>query len=149
MEGDEVVADGRMLSKEEYPALAEAYRPRADEIVLNLGKMPENQLDRKFLQGMVNRLAVGFHRYGPLDPTRADWVKTLELRLEAYKDSGNIDFLMDIANFAMFEWRFPQRLNAHSNPNAISPGIIDGSTGEHRRGSSYKPAETFHDHEGD
>lgn len=120
-----------------------------DKIVLHLGKMPENQLDRQFLQGMVNRLAVGFHRYGPLDPMRANWVKSIELRIEAYKETGNIDLMHDVANFAMFEWRFPQHENAHSDPNAKSPGIIDGRTGEHRQGSSYKPAETFHNHEGD
>jgi hypothetical protein len=118
------------------------------ELVLSLGKMPEEQLDRKFLQGMINRLAVGYHRYGPLDPHRAHWIETLELRLKMYKDTGNIDFLMDIANFAMFEWRFPQHPEAHSDPNAKSPGIIDGVTGEHRQGSRTKPV-TAYDHEGD
>jgi hypothetical protein len=123
--------------------------PPQNGIHLYTGKMPPDQYDVNFLQGMINRLAVGYHRYGPLDPKRANWVKTLELRLEAYKETGNIDYLMDVANFAMFEWRFSQHQEAHNDPNAKSPGIIDGKTGEHRQGSSYKPAETFHDHEGD
>jgi hypothetical protein len=127
----------------------DADKPGFEVITLNLGKMPSEQVDGVFLQGMINRLAVGFHRYGPLDPKRADWVKTLELRLRAYKETGNIDFLIDVANFAMFEWRFPQLEDAHSDPSAPSPGIIVYETGEHRQGSTYKPAEAFHNHEGD
>jgi len=118
-------------------------------VILQTGRMPPEQYSVPFLQGMLNRLAVGFHRYGPLDKDRAHWIKTIELRLKAYKETGNIDLMHDVANFAMFEWRFPQHENAHSDPSAPSPGIIDGRTGEHRQGSSYKPAERFHDHEGD
>jgi hypothetical protein len=118
-------------------------------IELHTGNMRPDQVDEKFLQGMINRLAVGFHRYGPLDPKRANWVETIKLRLDAYKETGNIDFLIDVANFAMFEWRFPQLEGAHSDPSAPSPGIIAYGTNEHRKGSVYKPAERFHDHEGD
>lgn len=36
-----------------------------------------------------------------------DALKNIELRLQKYKDTGNTEFLVDIANFAMLEFMHP------------------------------------------
>lgn len=36
-----------------------------------------------------------------------DAIKNIELRLQKYKDTGNTEFLVDIANFAMLEFMHP------------------------------------------
>lgn len=36
----------------------------------------------------------------------------MEKRLEKYKETGNTEFLADIANFAMIEFMYPQHLDA-------------------------------------
>ena len=42
-----------------------------------------------------------------------DSIKSLEKRLQMYKDTGNTEFLCDIANFAMIEFMCPQHPTAH------------------------------------
>lgn len=41
-----------------------------------------------------------------------DAIKSLEKRLDKYKETGNTEFLADIANFAMIEFMYPQHLKA-------------------------------------
>lgn len=81
-------------------------------------------------------MAVGFYKYGPVrENLRQGYVQiipTLEKRLEAYKQTGNTEFLADIANFAMMEFMYPQHPNAHYMPtdSAGSPGIVGMGSAE-------------------
>lgn len=74
---------------------------------------PMSEISPEFLQGMLNRMAVSFHKYGYLKdnikPPRGkiDAIKCLEQRLEQFKKTGNTEFLMDVANFAMMRYIYP------------------------------------------
>jgi hypothetical protein len=120
-----------------------------DPIILQTGKCPPGQYSEEFLQGMINRLAIGFHRYGPVHAHRADWIRTAEDRLEMYKKDGNTAWLIDVANFIMFGFMFPQHENAHyeETGGGNSPGYItpDG----YRRTSTPEKPRTAYDREGD
>jgi hypothetical protein len=76
------------------------------------------------------RMATSFYKYGPLKlnyPTRCcDAVKTLEKYLQKYKDTGNTEFLADVANFAMIEFMYPQHPNSHfrATDSNESPGVV-------------------------
>ena len=64
----------------------------------------------KFLQGMLNRVAVGLFRYG--DSTRETgppkrWVRRMELELKKYRDTANTEHLINLANYAMLEYEEP------------------------------------------
>lgn len=61
-----------------------------------------------------------------------DYIKTLELRIAKYKETGNIEFLGDIANFAMIEFMHPQHPKAHYKPTDSheSPGVYGMSIKE-------------------
>ena len=82
-----------------------------------------------FIEGMKNRIVMSHHKYGWMSETYpnhlADAIGSLEMRLAAYKKTGNTEFLMDIANFAMIEYMFPQHDNAHFDPLSgdTSPGL--------------------------
>ncbi len=73
------------------------------------------EFSEEFVQGMRNRIVVGFLRYGPSKQNvkiKAA-VVWLEERLEMYQKTGNTEFLVDIANFAMLEFMFPSHQEAH------------------------------------
>lgn len=61
-----------------------------------------------------------------------DIIGSLEKRLDAYKKTGNTEYLADIANFAMFEFMYPQHKNGHYEPtdSSGSCGIVGMSVKE-------------------
>lgn len=84
-------------------------------------------------------MVVGHYKYGSarenLNRHCVEIIPTLEKRLQAYKDTGNTEYLADIANFAMMEFMYPQHPKAHYTPTDSngSPGIVGMSTGEIER----------------
>lgn len=64
-----------------------------------------------------DRMVVSFYKYGPLHINYKESfiksIESLEKRLQMYKDTGNTEFLCDIANFAMIEFMCPQHPSAH------------------------------------
>ena len=65
-------------------------------------------------------IRVSFHKYGPAKVNfasgRVDAVKSLEKKLAAYKRTGNTELLVDVANYAMFEFMYPLHPEAHYTP---------------------------------
>lgn len=57
------------------------------------------------------RCEVSFHKYGPARKNfgegRVDAIGSLELCLEKFKKTHNTEYLLDIANYAMFRYMFP------------------------------------------
>lgn len=65
----------------------------------------------KFDELRKNRCAVSFYKYGPARKNfgegRVDAIGSLELCLEKFKKTGNTEYLLDVANYAMFRFMFP------------------------------------------
>lgn len=85
-----------------------------------------------FVQKMRNRIVVSHYKYGWMSesyPEIADAVASLEQRLELYKKDGNLEHLIDVANFAMIEYMYPRHKNAHfeATDSDKSPGLVGGS----------------------
>lgn len=63
-----------------------------------------------FINKMKNRILTSFHKYGDLTVTKQDAtqhrdeLKNAEYRLSLYKKTGNTEYLVDAANFLMFEF---------------------------------------------
>jgi DNA/RNA-binding domain of Phe-tRNA-synthetase-like protein len=74
-----------------------------------------------------NRMIVSYHKYGPVKENYggklASAIENLEKRLELYRQTGNTEYLVDVRNFAMIEFMFPQHPNAHFNEFSKSPGL--------------------------
>jgi len=78
---------------------------------------------------------VSYHKYGPVAvayPSRADALRSLEQRLAKYRETGNTEWLMDVANFAMIEYMHPSHPNAHfrATDTDESPGRINRAFGQ-------------------
>jgi hypothetical protein len=60
-----------------------------------------SEVSADFVQGMADRMAFSFYKYGPVRESTSDHIASLEKRLKLYKEDGNLEWLMDAANFAM------------------------------------------------
>jgi hypothetical protein len=90
---------------------------------------PESEASVKFIQGMLNRMAVSFHKYGPVKdgfPDKINARDSLRQRMEQYVLTGNTEFLIDAANFAMIEFMFPAHPGAffEATDSDKSPGRV-------------------------
>ena len=58
-----------------------------------------------------NRVNVSFYKYGAARDNfgagRVDAIGSLELCLEKFKKTGNTEYLLDVANYAMFRYMYP------------------------------------------
>lgn len=88
---------------------------------------PEHEFSRQFIQGMLDRMAVSYYKYGKVAdayPHSFSAMPSLIQRLSEYDRTGNTEFLIDAANFAMIEFMAPSLPGAH-----YSPTDDDGSPG--------------------
>ena len=76
-------------------------------------------LFNKFIQWMANRLIVGEAQYGP-GAKQAKYLTRLKLELKAYDENGNMEHLINIANYCILESCFPEHENHHHDPNVDS-----------------------------
>ena len=95
---------------------------------------PATEYDPRFWRRMISAMAVSFCKYGPIArayPHKVNAIGSLKQRLKLYEETGNADYLVDIASFAMIEFIHPAHEKAHDNPT-------DG--GEGRKWHSGGPA---------
>ncbi len=80
-------------------------------------QMPEGQWDESFITKMQARMFVGFYRYGSTkryaESGKYSITETIKKRLQAYIDTGNQEHLVDVANFCLIEFMYPQHKDAH------------------------------------
>lgn len=81
----------------------------------------KTEYSERFDKIRQDMMVMSYYKYGPLfenyeKECTMDAIKNLELRLQKYKDTGNTEFLCDVANFAMIEFMCPQREGAFYQP---------------------------------
>lgn len=128
--------------------------------------VPESENSEQFHQGMVDRMGMSYFKYGRVAeayPEKVDAIASLKARLDKYDRTGNTEFLMDVANFAMIEFMHPRHQDAYFEPTDSdqSPGRVwnNGSVGAtantvgrenvRRGGSNLMTAGGFYKGEGD
>lgn len=97
-------------------------------------KAPSTEVSEAFIQGMRDRMAMSFFKYGAVReayPHKVNALESLRKRPERYEETGNTEWLMDAANFAMIEYMCPSHKRAHYKPtdSAESPGRAAYDTG--------------------
>ena len=75
---------------------------------------------RAFLQAQVNRRCVGALRYSDKPNARQKYMKRLDLEWKAYKKTGNIEHLANVAVYAFLESAAPQHPKSHWDPTVES-----------------------------
>src|SRR4051812_17365910 len=92
-----------------------------------MGMIPQSEFSEPFVQGMRERMAVSYYKYGAIKdgfPHKVNALESLRMRIDKYHDTGNTEFLIDVANFAMIEFMLPGHPRAHfkSTDSNESPG---------------------------
>jgi hypothetical protein len=100
----------------------------------SMSQVPDTEFSEEFVKGMRNRMAVSYYKYGPVTdayPHKVDAIASLTQRLRKYADTGNTEWLMDAANFAMIEFMHPRHPSAHftGTDDEASPGRVALRTG--------------------
>lgn len=77
----------------------------------------KTEYSKRFDELRQNRMIVSYHKYGPLKKNYEEYscldaIANLKKRLEKYEETGNTEFLVDVANFAMIEFMYPQKEGA-------------------------------------
>ena len=89
------------------------------------GGNPQTQYSVPFIQGMVNRMLTSYHKYGHVKiaiQNGVDCKESAAQRWRKYEETGNTEYLMDAANYAMMEFMHPTHEKAHYDPESASPG---------------------------
>lgn len=113
---------------------------------LHLTERHASEVSTEFLRGMASRMALSFEKYGAVKdayPDKVDALASLETRLRKYRETGNTEYLMDVANFAMIEYMRPRHQQAHfkAEDSHASPG----RTGTDGRSIGAAPNTDDHD----
>lgn len=96
--------------------------------------VPASEFSDTFVQGMYDRMAVSYFKYGKVAdayPHKVDAIACLKQRLEMYLATGNTEYLMDAGNFAMIEFMRPRHPKAF-----FQPTDSDGSPGRTKVGGT-------------
>jgi hypothetical protein len=84
--------------------------------LLNYDDLKKSEWSDNFEKLMRNRLIMGAFRYGKLnEKNKPVYDRTTEIkkRCNKYIDTGNIEFLVDIANMCMLEFEEGKHKNKH------------------------------------
>ena len=98
-----------MISPENRGRLKTAGMPK-------LRDLRKSEWSTRFEQLMRNRLIMGYFRYGPFDiqnRTTTEMLDSIIRRVMEYKEKGNDELLVDIANLCMKEFTVGNHPNKH------------------------------------
>lgn len=76
-----------------------------------------------FIDSVRSRVLAAYYAYGPTEagcPEKTDILATLRKKLEQYEQSGNAEWLIDVAKDAMIEFMYPSHSQAHFQPTPIT-----------------------------
>jgi hypothetical protein len=79
----------------------------------------EMEFFKAFLQGMTNRRFVGALRYG-LTKKRTKFLTRMKMEVAAYERTGNMEQLLNIANYCYLEAYAPENPKFHWDPKVDS-----------------------------
>lgn len=92
--------------------------PESESIVprLEYKSLKETEWSARFEQLMKNRLVIGAYRYGLLNDSKKpqfDRIEAVIKRAVRFKETGNKEYLVDIANLCLLEFEESKHPKAH------------------------------------
>lgn len=79
-----------------------------------------------------NAILVSYHKYGPskenFKPGMVDAIGSLKKNLKKFEETGNTEYLIDIANYAMFRYMYPQGNESYRPTDSNQSAGVDGIT---------------------
>ena len=98
---------------------------RAEEI---LDKEYSKECDTKRKSAII----VSYHKYGPSKENfkkgMVDAIGSLKKNLKKFEETGNTEYLVDVANYAMFRYMYPQGNESYRPTDSNQSAGVDGIT---------------------
>ena len=85
-----------------------------------------------------NRVKTSYYKYGPakinFGENLVEAIPTAEICIDKYRRSGNTEYLLDAANYLMFEFMYPQKAGAffRATDSSESAGIVGTAVNQMR-----------------
>lgn len=79
----------------------------------------KREFSEAFVNKMKNAVETSYYKYGPCRKNFPELVKAakcIQERLDAYNKTHNTEYLIDVANFAMFEFLYPMYEDSKYTP---------------------------------
>lgn len=85
-----------------------------------------------------NAILMSYHKYGPSKENfkkgMVDAIGTLKKCLKKFEETGNTEYLVDVANYAMFRFMYPQGNEHYEGTDSKQSAGVDGITINELRG---------------
>lgn len=96
---------------------------------INSTGCPSSEYSIKFIEGMIKRMAASYSKYGLVKdayPHKVNALESMQVRLDKYRNTGNLEWLIDAANFLMIEFMYLSIPNSYfkATESNESPGRV-------------------------
>ena len=99
---------------------------------MNTAEILKKEYCEEFDEKRKNAIIVSFHKYGPSKENfkkgMVDAIGSLEKNLKKFKETGNTEYLVDVANYAMFRFMYPQGNESYRPTDSDQSAGVDGIT---------------------
>ena len=79
-----------------------------------------------------NAILVSYHKYGPSKENfkkgMVDAIGSLKKNLKKFEETRNTEYLVDVANYAMFRFMYPQGNESYRPTDSSQSAGVDGMT---------------------
>lgn len=79
-----------------------------------------------------NAMIASYHKYGPIKENfkkgMVDAIGSLKKNLKKFEETGNTEYLVDIANYAMIRYMYPQGNESYRPTDSNESAGVDGIT---------------------
>lgn len=86
----------------------------------------------EFDEKRKNAILVSYHKYGPSKENfkkgMVDAIGSLKKNLKKFEETGNTGYLIDVANYAMFRYMYPQGNESYRPTDSNESAGVDGIT---------------------
>lgn len=87
----------------------------------DIQKILKTEYSERFDEIRKNMMVVSYYKYGPMKDNYdkfkcMDALGNIKKRIDKYMETGNTEFLADVANFAMIEFMYPSIEGAKYTP---------------------------------
>ena len=95
-------------------------------------KILDKEYSKRFDELRQSAIIVSYHKYGPskenFQKGMVDAIGSLKKNLKKFEETGNTEYLVDVANYAMFRFMYPQGNESYRPTDSDQSAGVDGIT---------------------
>ena len=99
---------------------------------MNNNEILNLEYSKEFDEKRKAAIIVSYHKYGPAKENfqkgMVDAIGSLKKNLKKFEETGNTEYLVDIANYAMFRFMYPQGNESYRPTDSDQSAGVDGIT---------------------